>query len=102
VAVGLQRNIPTPIPHDNRTIDDEMWDAPEFDTFLGMVALSDEFTEEKGLLRAQRFPWDASKGIYVFHGYHSLHCVVSLQSCQKEKGKKKKKKNKKKETEYPS
>ena len=75
-VVGLQRNVPTPIPHDNRTIDDEMWDSPEFDTFVGMVALSDEFAEEKGLLRAQRFPWDSSKGIYVFHAYHSLHCVV--------------------------
>ena len=43
-----------------------MWDAPEFNTFVGMVALSDEVTENWGLLKAQRFPWDHSKGIYVF------------------------------------
>ena len=71
------------IPHDNRTIDDQVWDSPEFDTYVGMVALDDKFVEQKGLPRSQRFPWDSSKGIYIFHGYHSLHCVVSL-SLQKD------------------
>ncbi|KAI9743766.1 MAG: hypothetical protein M1818_002499 [Claussenomyces sp. TS43310] len=76
--LGLQRNVPTPIPHDDRTIDDEMWDSPEFEFFTGWVALKDDFVEEKGLPSAMRFPWDSSKSIYVFHGYHSLHCVFVL------------------------
>ena len=76
-TVGLQKNIPTPIPHDDRSIEDPMWDSPEIDYFKGFVALSDDFVEEKGLPRSMRYPWDSSKGIYVFHSHHSLHCVVS-------------------------
>jgi hypothetical protein len=29
-----------------------------------------------GLPKAQRFPYDESKGIYLLNGYHSLHCLV--------------------------
>ena len=75
--MGLQRNIPIAIPHDDRTIDDPMWDEPELDYFNGFVALSDDFVAKKGLPSAMRYPWDKSKSIYVFHSYHSLHCVVS-------------------------
>ncbi|CRG86467.1 hypothetical protein PISL3812_03473 [Talaromyces islandicus] len=75
---GLERKVSVPIPHDNRTIDDDFWDDPQFDDYVGMVALGDEFTQEKGLLSSQRWPWDHSKGIYVVHGFHSLHCVRLL------------------------
>ncbi|KAJ5729939.1 uncharacterized protein N7483_004447 [Penicillium malachiteum] len=40
-----------------------------------MVALSDEWAYQHGLRTAQRFPWDNSKGIYLLHGFHTLHCV---------------------------
>lgn len=64
------------ILHDNRTIDDQFWNDPQFDYELGMVALEDSYVQEHGLLSAQRWPWDHTKGIYVVHGFHSLHCVV--------------------------
>ena len=32
----------------------------------------------KELLPAQRFPWDATKGVYIIHGYHNLHCLVYM------------------------
>jgi hypothetical protein len=63
MAAGLRKNVPTRIVHDLRDIDNLMWDGPEFDTFVGTVDLTDEFVEQNGLLPAQRFPWDASKGI---------------------------------------
>jgi hypothetical protein len=78
MAVGLERNIPMQIPHDDRTIDDPMWDAPEYDWYAGWVALDDDFVKAKGVPTSMRWPWDSSKSIYVFHSFHSLHCVVSL------------------------
>ena len=54
-----------------------MWNEPEIDYFNGFVALSDDFVAQKGLPSAMRYPWDKTKSIYVFHSYHSLHCVVS-------------------------
>ena len=42
----------------------------------GVVALPDDFVKAKGLVPAQRFPWDESKGIYVINGFHNLHCLV--------------------------
>ena len=30
----------------------------------------------EGLLPSQPFPWDTSKDVYAYHGYHSLHSVV--------------------------
>ena len=59
----------------NRTIANAAWDGVKID--LGLVALSDAFVEEHALLPSQRFPWDASKGIYVINAYHNLHCLVS-------------------------
>lgn len=60
----------------NRTIANAVWDEVKID--LGLVALSDAFVEEHNLMPAQRFPWDASKGIYLINAYHNLHCLVSF------------------------
>lgn len=65
---------------ENRTVQDAAWDAPEFGIETGLVALSDEYVRAKGLLPAQRWPWDDSKGIYIINGFHNLHCVVSDRS----------------------
>ncbi|CAD6442819.1 c2025c81-b6bb-4ce8-a085-19207b41bf29 [Sclerotinia trifoliorum] len=35
LITSLERNITMPIPHDDRAIDDPMWDSPEFDLFTG-------------------------------------------------------------------
>ncbi|TVY45524.1 Phenylalanine aminomutase (L-beta-phenylalanine forming) [Lachnellula cervina] len=73
--LDLPRNIPTPIPHDDRTIDDPMWESPEYDFYTGWLALSNDHAQEMGLPTSMEWPWDASKGVYIFHSYHSLHCV---------------------------
>ena len=62
----------------NRAIANEVWEEVTLD--LGIVALSDSFAEEHDLMPAQRFPWDASKGIYLINVWHQLHCLVSLPS----------------------
>ena len=59
---------------DNLTLAAELWDNIDFDS--GFVALPYEWTESKDLPRAQAFPWDRSKGLYVLNGYHALHCLV--------------------------
>lgn len=66
---------PTYTSH-NRTIANAAWDEVKID--LGIVALSDAFVEEHGLMPAQRFPWDASKGIYLINAFHNVHCLVSF------------------------
>ncbi|KAG6268286.1 hypothetical protein E4U49_007394 [Claviceps purpurea] len=75
---NLRWNQPTPIPFDERNIDDPLWDDPEYDYFDGFVALDHEFAKKNKILSSQNWPWDHSKGIYVLHGYHSLHCVYVL------------------------
>ena len=45
---------------------------------LGNIALDNAYAKSMDLPRAQRFPWDDSKGIYLINAYHNLHCVVSL------------------------
>lgn len=76
----LQRNIPVPYHQDdiftskNRTIANAAWESVKIDN--GVVALSDEYTESRGLKRAQRYPWDETKGIYLLSGYHNYHCLV--------------------------
>lgn len=60
----------------NRTIANAAWEEVRID--LGLVALSDAFVEEHALMPSQRFPWDASKGIYLINAYHNLHCLVSF------------------------
>ncbi|KAF7932873.1 uncharacterized protein EAE98_004172 [Botrytis deweyae] len=78
---GLVRNISTPFiidnlfTNENRTIADAAWSSPDLDSEVGLVALTDEYAKSKGLLPAQRWPWDHSKGIYVLNGFHNLHCL---------------------------
>jgi len=60
--------------HDNASLAATLWHAINIDN--GVIALSDEYVASKGLPPAQRFPWDATKGIYILHGYHNLHCLV--------------------------
>lgn len=55
-------------------VTEESWDNLRYD--LGSIALSDEYTDSVGLPRAQRFPWDQSKGLYFLNGYHGVHCLV--------------------------
>jgi len=60
----------------NDTFRDELWQAINIDD--GMIALPDDFVRDTGLPVSQRFPWDESKGIYLLHGHHNLHCVRSV------------------------
>ncbi|KAJ3497843.1 hypothetical protein NLG97_g1586 [Lecanicillium saksenae] len=75
---GLESNLPVPIVNDKRTIDDPMWDAPDLDPYLALVALDSDDAKSRGLLTSMHWPWDNSKSIYVLHGFHSLHCLFTL------------------------
>ena len=78
----LDRNLPvaiersTPYSSHNLTEVRELWEAISIDD--GMVALPDSFVAETRLPKAQRFPWDPSKGLYFLNGYHNLHCLVCI------------------------
>jgi hypothetical protein len=65
--------VQTPYNSDNSTLRDELWYSIDVDR--AVVALSDEWALGHGLRTAQRFPWDESKGIYILHGFHNLHCL---------------------------
>ncbi|GAP83925.1 putative protein of unknown function DUF3328 [Rosellinia necatrix] len=65
--------IVTPYSTDNDTLQDELWYNINVDS--AVVALSDDWVDQHDLRRAQRFPWDQSKGIYILHGFHNLHCL---------------------------
>ncbi|KAK7752076.1 hypothetical protein SLS62_006042 [Diatrype stigma] len=58
---------------DNETLQDQLWYDINVDA--AVVALSDEWAAGHDLRTAQRFPWDQTKGIYILHGYHNLHCL---------------------------
>ena len=58
----------------NASVAATLWHDIDIDS--GVVALSDDYVASKDLLPAQRFPWDETKGIYIIHGYHNLHCLV--------------------------
>ncbi|KAI2613459.1 uncharacterized protein GGS25DRAFT_467243 [Hypoxylon fragiforme] len=58
---------------DNDTLQDQLWHNINVDS--AVVALSDEWAARHDLRTAQRFPWDQTKGIYILHGYHNLHCL---------------------------
>lgn len=58
---------------ENSTLQDELWYGINVDK--AVVALSDQWVWEHGLRKAQRFPWDESKGVYILHGFHNLHCL---------------------------
>lgn len=82
VPAGLKRNVPVPWsvygPYDNRSdpeATDKEWEKIS-NIRLGVIALPDSYVEEKGLHKAQRFPWDESKGVYLINAYHNLHCLV--------------------------
>ena len=65
----------TPYSHDNNdSLTASLWHDIDIDS--GVIALSDEYVASVGLLPAQRFPWDTTKGVYIVHGYHNLHCLV--------------------------
>jgi hypothetical protein len=57
---------------------DRAWDGISIDN--GTLALDPPYAKAMGLPPAQPFPWDASKGLYLFNGYHSMHCLVSKQT----------------------
>ncbi|KAJ0418861.1 hypothetical protein BJY00DRAFT_287158 [Aspergillus carlsbadensis] len=57
----------------NATLSDTLWHSINIDH--GVVALPDSFAASHNLRTAQRFPWDTSKGIYILHGFHNLHCL---------------------------
>ncbi|KAJ5504750.1 hypothetical protein N7463_007624 [Penicillium fimorum] len=57
----------------NTTLADNLWHSINIDS--GVVALPDSFAASHDLRTAQRFPWDTSKGIYILHGFHNLHCL---------------------------
>lgn len=75
----LQRNREEPYVRitqyssDNETLQNDLWH--EINVDYGVVALSDEWAAQHGLRTAQRFPWDQTKGIYILHGFHNLHCL---------------------------
>lgn len=77
-AAGLEWNVPsTMVDEDAPAMDDPMWDAPEF-SWSGYVALKHSFAKANGVKHSQNWPWDYSKGIYILHAHHSIHCIVSL------------------------
>jgi hypothetical protein len=51
-----------------------LWDKLRGDP--GVLALSSEYQEEKGLHKAIPYPWDEDKGVYFFQAFHNLHCLV--------------------------
>ncbi|KAF7934875.1 uncharacterized protein EAE98_002920 [Botrytis deweyae] len=80
---GLKRDItvPWPVcsPFDNRSdpdATDKEWEKIG-KIRLGVIALPDSYVEEKGLRKAQRFPWDNSKGVDLISAYRNLHCLIS-------------------------
>ncbi|KAF3388054.1 hypothetical protein DPV78_012031 [Talaromyces pinophilus] len=62
----------------NETEQDALWAATKYDR--GNIALSDTYAHSMGLPRAQRFPWDDEKGVYLINAYHNLHCVKTLRT----------------------
>ena len=78
---SLSRHLTEPYYEETPFSDDQndsfaanLWHDIDIDS--GVIALSDDYVASKSLLPAQRFPWDATKGIYIIHGYHNLHCLV--------------------------
>ncbi|KAI4187233.1 MAG: hypothetical protein L6R41_002951 [Letrouitia leprolyta] len=69
---------------ENQTLADELWDALGTQIDTGFIAVPDEWSAEKGLLEAQRFPWDTSKGIYLVNGQHNLHCLRNVRKAYME------------------
>jgi hypothetical protein len=68
----------TPYGSENDTLVAELWNDINVDD--GVVALPDTMVRGLGLPPAQRFPWDPTRGIYILHGFHNLHCLVGRPS----------------------
>lgn len=83
---GLARTVPKPWTLNrpgNETAWNELWDQhSNYDH--GVLALDDAYALAMDLPRAQRWPWDANKGIYIINSYHNLHCVKQLRSSLEE------------------
>lgn len=78
---GLKRTVPkawTPNSGANETEQDALWYETSYDR--GQIALDDDYAKGMGLPRAQRFPWDQSKGIYLINAYHNIHCVKTIRT----------------------
>ncbi|TVY82084.1 Phenylalanine aminomutase (L-beta-phenylalanine forming) [Lachnellula suecica] len=81
---SLQRNVPISFHQDpiftskDRTIANAAWETVNLDH--GVVAMPDEYTQSRGIMKAQRFPWDASKVIYLLNSHHNLHCLRTLRT----------------------
>ncbi|MCJ1478395.1 hypothetical protein MMC13_007075 [Lambiella insularis] len=60
----------------NLTLAQDLWEGINLDA--GMVALPDEWTDSVNLPRAQAFPWDHDKGLYILNSFHVLHCLKSI------------------------
>lgn len=76
---GMERNreeqyiLLTNYSSEDLALQDQLWHDINIDD--AVVALSDDWAAERGLRTAQRFPWDETKGIYILHGFHNLHCI---------------------------
>lgn len=55
---------------------DRNWDAINPD--VGVVSAPQDDFLRWGVLPGTADPSDPSKGIQILHGYHSVHCLVSL------------------------
>ncbi|KAK2589607.1 hypothetical protein QQS21_012716 [Conoideocrella luteorostrata] len=66
----------------NETVQDKAWMSIDDD--LAVVALSDDYARAHDLRIAQRFPWDQTKGLYILHGIHNLHCLKNIYRSLKE------------------
>ena len=81
---GQRRDLPWPYseatPHasTNRTIQDNAWDDPDLMPWAAFVALEDSYSTSVGLAHSQRWPWDASKGVYIVAAGHEMHCLVKI------------------------
>ncbi|KAI0872896.1 hypothetical protein GGS24DRAFT_502371 [Hypoxylon argillaceum] len=60
----------------NDTVQDQAWMSINDD--LTLVALSDDYARGHDLRTAQRFPWDQTKGLYLLHGIHNIHCLKNI------------------------
>ncbi|MCJ1236443.1 hypothetical protein MMC14_004424 [Varicellaria rhodocarpa] len=81
LEAGLERNVPRPwidFPVADEQQQEKLWNKTLID--LGNIALADSYAQSMDLPRAQRFPWDSSKGIYLINAYHNLHCVITLRT----------------------
>jgi hypothetical protein len=86
MKAGLVWDTPGEFEHQGRfdsknlTLTEESWENLSYD--LGSIAISDDEAASFGLPKAQRFPWDGTKGLYFLNGYHGIHCLVST-TCHK-------------------